>query len=459
MLTTLLVSAALAAPGAIPVQGELTDAQGIPIDDALPVTFTLYGDDQGTNQLWTSTFTVSFEAGAFTAMLGADDSLNLDLFRDHRDTWLGISVDGGTEMDLVPLANAPYAAFASHSGDAATLGGDLPSVFQRVGDTTDWNDITSVPDYAALGYSAGPGLTELDREFGLDEPYIEDLARSVCYADLAELQTDLDAVYKAKSWVPAWTEVTDVPPSLLDGDQDTTYSAGTGLGQSGTVFSLNDAYVNALAYTVATAPSTVAAIQGSQDPAVFRTQLDVALLAGHPDLADGDQDTTYTAGTGLALTGTQFSVSSTYVQAQAKLAAFDTTAELQAALSGQVVSLAAGTTINGYQLDGVENIRAIVPKGSANTVCPSGTAIHVPLSFRGKTGNQICAADTRGKTTCTAVKYVYVTAGNGWGAYGPSDGACTSAVQAPWPWGLSYTSPDTLDGEWGHPSSWVVCCQ
>lgn len=70
MLTSLLLSAAFAAPGEIPVQGELTDAQGAPINASLPVKFTLYADDQGATPLWSSTFSVTFDSGAFTSDAG-----------------------------------------------------------------------------------------------------------------------------------------------------------------------------------------------------------------------------------------------------------------------------------------------------------------------------------------------------------------------------------------------------
>lgn len=106
------------------------------------------------------------------------------------------------------------------------------------------------------------------------------------------------------------------------------------------------------------------------------------------------------------------------------------------------------------------NIRAVVNKTTANSFCPSGNvAVHVPFSFKGKTGNQICAADGRGKVTCGGVKYVYVTNSNGYGSYTPNDLSCTQAVNFPWPWGSDYDVPNSLDSEWGHGDTWVVCCR
>jgi hypothetical protein len=114
----------------------------------------------------------------------------------------------------------------------------------------------------------------------------------------------------------------------------------------------------------------------------------------------------------------------------------------------------------GHSLTGIINVRSFVTKANANSVCPSpSTAIHVPWAWMGKTGNELCAADARQKTTCSVVKYVFVTVANGWGTYPPADFSCANTIDLPWPWGNEYPTPDTLDGEWGHGDTWVVCCQ
>lgn len=105
-----------------------------------------------------------------------------------------------------------------------------------------------------------------------------------------------------------------------------------------------------------------------------------------------------------------------------------------------------------------QNVRAIVTKSAADAHCP-GKAVHVPWSYRGQTGAQICAADARYLNTCTGVKYVYVTNGNSYGTYAPNDRSFSQTVDHPWPWGQAYSAPNTLSSEWVHGSTWVVCCQ
>jgi len=107
-----------------------------------------------------------------------------------------------------------------------------------------------------------------------------------------------------------------------------------------------------------------------------------------------------------------------------------------------------------------ENVRAFVTKGTVDKICPKGTkAAHVPLSFIGKTGNEICAANDREEKSCQSVIYRYVTNSNGHGPYPKYDQSCQQPVDNPWPWGNQRTIPNTLSVEWGFGSIRVVCCK
>jgi hypothetical protein len=112
----------------------------------------------------------------------------------------------------------------------------------------------------------------------------------------------------------------------------------------------------------------------------------------------------------------------------------------------------------GKSVTSVTDVRAVVSKTAANGVCPAGTAIYTPWAYRGATGSQICAADSRGQTSCKAVIYVYVTIANGFGVYAPNDPSCDTAVDNAWPWGRAPGTPNTLDSEWGYGDTYVVCC-
>ena len=142
--------------------------------------------------------------------------------------------------------------------------------------------------------------------------------------------------------------------------------------------------------------------------------------------------------------------------------------KMQVTKTGQIANLldVAGSihASGDVQIYGVSqalviNVRTMVTKTQANSSCPSGTAVVTPLSYRGKTGSRSAPTMDTLHTTCTAVKYVYVTALNNERNLGGGDLACTAPVPYPWPWGVDYGLPDTTDTDWGNGDTYVVCCK
>ena len=170
MLTLLaLLCTAQAAPiGVVPLQGVLTDATGTPVEGDVDVLFQLYTDDTGSQSIYSEIVTLATVNGRFAYDLGSTQ-LNLDLaaFAQFQTIHLGVTVGTDTEMPLVPLSHVPYAAWAE---DAAKLGGKTAQ------ETSD--DIL--------------------------------------------IETDLR--YRALGTLVPWSELTDIPADIADGDADTTYS-------------------------------------------------------------------------------------------------------------------------------------------------------------------------------------------------------------------------------------------
>lgn len=104
------------APAAIPLQGVLTDPGGYPIVGTVKVHFALYESQSAEQALWSETQELTLSDGLFTAYLGADTAIDLALFADHGEMWLGITVEDDPEMTRIALGSAPYAAFAEHCG-------------------------------------------------------------------------------------------------------------------------------------------------------------------------------------------------------------------------------------------------------------------------------------------------------------------------------------------------------
>ncbi len=197
--------------------------------------------------------------------------------------------------------------------------------------------------------------------------------------DAATLGGRPAAQYLTSSSPVAWSSLTGVPADIADDDQDTTYSAGTGLTLTGTTFSL--------------------------DPTGLQNRVTGACAAGNSIRvinADGtvtceaDDDTTYTAGSGLTLAGTTFSLNPTGLQNRVtgacaagnsiRVINADGTVICEAAGAGTVTSVGlampAQFTISGSPVTAGGTLTAAWAGQAANTVlaAPSG-AVGVP-SFR-----------------------------------------------------------------------------
>lgn len=118
------------APAVMPMQGFLTDSAGTAIDGDVDLTITIYDGQTSTTELYGETQTVMVDEGSFTAYVGEGTptgaAFDLAIFRDNSDTWVGIAIDGGTELPRFQLGSVPYAGFAQYSntaGNAVRLGG------------------------------------------------------------------------------------------------------------------------------------------------------------------------------------------------------------------------------------------------------------------------------------------------------------------------------------------------
>lgn len=114
----------------VPVQGLLTDADGIPITGAHDLTFNVYdGSGGGASLVWSETYTsVAVTAGLFTIQLGDTTGGGQSIqgvFDPVAARYLGVQVDGGTE--LTPRMRFGESSGALLAQDAQTLQGLAPS--------------------------------------------------------------------------------------------------------------------------------------------------------------------------------------------------------------------------------------------------------------------------------------------------------------------------------------------
>ncbi|RMF08753.1 MAG: hypothetical protein D6762_04980, partial [Candidatus Neomarinimicrobiota bacterium] len=99
-----------AAAQSVMLQGVLRDPAGRTVENGThSVTFTLYDAASGGNEIWSETHgSVTTEHGVFSVELGTVNSMSSLTFTD--DYWVGIAVDGGSEISQrMRLVNSPAA--------------------------------------------------------------------------------------------------------------------------------------------------------------------------------------------------------------------------------------------------------------------------------------------------------------------------------------------------------------
>jgi len=305
-------------PDEIHVQGMLTNLADEPVEGPVDLAITLYdGPGEDAAVLFMETHAgVELTAGRFDVLLGAVEDLGTPaVFETNDGVWVGIMVDGGLELPRAPLASVGYAMQARHAVLADSL---------AVGDCQP-GELLSV-DEAGTSWACTADLM-------LTEAEVEAIIADDGYAKVADLATvALSGQYD---------DLLGLPEFLSDGDDDLlagiTCEAGNvlvwdGAWACGEDQVLSDAEVLAIVegagYLQELSLAEVATSGSFED------------LTDVPDgLWDGDTDTTYTAGPGLILQGTSFSLNT-----QAVDALFVSEGEIGAISSQMIQSGAVGDT-------------------------------------------------------------------------------------------------------------------
>jgi len=170
---------------------------------------------------------------------------------------------------------------------------DAPSGGAQVGNTIYREDVEVADGYfsVALDYG-GAAFTGQARYL---EVGVRPGESSDAYTTLSPRQALTAAPYALHASSAPWAGLTGVPADLADGDDDTTYSAGTGLTLVGTQFGADTAYLQRRVSATCAVGSSIRAI-GADGTVTCET----------------DDGRAYTAGAGLRLS--EFSADTAYLQ-------------------------------------------------------------------------------------------------------------------------------------------------
>jgi hypothetical protein len=153
LLTLVLTAGPVSAqvPDMVPIQGVLSDGNGIPLDGSHTVRLALYDMASGGTVLFEETQTVSTNAGVFTVHLGAANALDMSVFRGS--IYLGVTV--GTDAEMTPrleFGTVPYAAYAE---ECASVPPGAIMFFQLASCPTGWTEFGELDGRVPIGAGSG----------------------------------------------------------------------------------------------------------------------------------------------------------------------------------------------------------------------------------------------------------------------------------------------------------------
>ena len=169
------LSAHAAAPQYVPLQGVLTDPDGVPINGtAVSMRFGLNTLETGGTEVWNETQSITPQDGLFTAYLGQVTTLALSLFRDNGELWLEVKVGSDGPMPRVRLGSGPFAGYAEYCGNVPQSGPPFVAVSHSYMHLVDFGQPVEILGLAVrsgdLIYADCHGAISIPREIAAEIP-------------------------------------------------------------------------------------------------------------------------------------------------------------------------------------------------------------------------------------------------------------------------------------------------
>jgi len=214
-------------PESITYQGKLTDSSGVPVPDGQrSMQFKLFNAETAGTQLWDSgAMNIVTTGGIFSVALGATPTPPITSSTLTSDNiWIEVTVGADLPLPRNKFSSVPFALRAGVANSVVD------------------NSISSAKIVDGEVKTADLGQDSVTTDKILNE--------TIQLADIGQNSASANQVIKRNSSNTAWVSTTD---------NDTKYTAGTGLSLSGTVFSLSTSYMDgsywALAGNAGTDPS------------------------------------------------------------------------------------------------------------------------------------------------------------------------------------------------------------
>lgn len=228
-------------PSYMPLQGYLQTSDGSAVDGLISINFAIYATETGGEPVWSEMQSVLVDQGFFTVYLGEVEALDLSIFRDHGDLWLGVQVGTDAEMDRIYLGSAPFSAYAQYCGnitesippellpDSVATGAQSCLGDDKVVGIDITGSLVCATDQDTT-YLAGNGLVLTGVTFSVDTSVVQSRISSECPAGSSIRRVNADGTV------------------VCEPDNDTRYDAGSGIALSGTTFSLETSYYDGSAH-------------------------------------------------------------------------------------------------------------------------------------------------------------------------------------------------------------------
>lgn len=145
-------------PRLIRIQGAVRDEARKPLGGRIPITFTLFKNENDQEGVWQETQIVQLDsAGRYSVLLGAtnEEGLPLEIFSSGEARWLAVRPDGQIEQPRILLLSVAYALKAA---DAETLGGKPASAYALADSRSSFAQLASGTPARSANSQRGPQI-------------------------------------------------------------------------------------------------------------------------------------------------------------------------------------------------------------------------------------------------------------------------------------------------------------